>query len=109
MANPHTYRAALLCQAASDVYSPVSGEVTAVNEELAGNPGLVRSPVAINTPLRIGIGDDVALIELPRRATVSVSGSSIEIGRFGEAPVTSLDRSPVSFHHRPGTSPQSWR
>lgn len=31
-----------LVQAASDVYSPVSGEVIAINEELSGNPGLVR-------------------------------------------------------------------
>lgn len=28
---------------ASDVYAPVSGTVTAVNEALAGNPGLVNS------------------------------------------------------------------
>eukprot|EP00854_Cymbomonas_tetramitiformis_P009335 gene9335-11062_t len=30
-------------KAASDVYSPVSGEVVAVNEELADNPALVNS------------------------------------------------------------------
>lgn len=29
-------------KAASEVYSPVSGEVTEVNEELADNPGLVN-------------------------------------------------------------------
>lgn len=29
-------------QAASDVYSPVSGTVTAVNEDLSGDPELVR-------------------------------------------------------------------
>ncbi|MCR9222313.1 MAG: glycine cleavage system protein GcvH [Alphaproteobacteria bacterium] len=29
-------------KAASEVYSPVSGEVSAVNEELADNPGLVN-------------------------------------------------------------------
>jgi glycine cleavage system H protein len=28
---------------ASDVYSPVSGEVVEINQELAGNPGLVNS------------------------------------------------------------------
>jgi len=30
-------------KAASDVYSPVSGEVVEVNEELAGNPSLVNT------------------------------------------------------------------
>ena len=30
-------------KAASDVYAPVSGEVTDVNEQLAGEPGLVNS------------------------------------------------------------------
>ena len=34
----------LLCDA-SDVYTPISGTVTAVNEELADNPGLVNQYV----------------------------------------------------------------
>ena len=32
-------------KAASDVYSPVSGEVVDTNAELTSNPGLVRIPV----------------------------------------------------------------
>lgn len=32
-----------LVKAASEVYSPIDGEVVAVNEELAGNPALVNS------------------------------------------------------------------
>jgi len=30
------------CKTAADVYSPIPGEVVAVNEELAANPGLVN-------------------------------------------------------------------
>ena len=45
-------------KAASDVYAPVSGEVTAVNEQLASEPGLVNSdPMGGGWLFKIKLGD----------------------------------------------------
>ena len=39
-----------LLQAASDVYSPVSGEVLESNQALADEPGKVNTPILMPTP-----------------------------------------------------------
>jgi len=45
-------------KAASDVYAPVSGQVTAVNGELAGDPALVnRSPLGEGWLFKLRISD----------------------------------------------------
>lgn len=45
-------------KAASDVYAPVSGQVTAVNGELAGDPALVnRSPLGEGWLFKLKVAD----------------------------------------------------
>jgi glycine cleavage system H protein len=45
-------------KAASEIYAPVSGAVTAVNEELASNPGLINAdPEAAGWIYKISIAD----------------------------------------------------
>ncbi|MDZ4263473.1 MAG: glycine cleavage system protein GcvH [Pseudomonadota bacterium] len=52
-------------KAASDVYSPISGVVVAVNENLAENPGLVNGdPYSDGWIMRIKIADEGELEEL---------------------------------------------
>ncbi len=52
-------------KAASDVYSPISGVVVAVNETLAENPGLVNGdPYSDGWIMRIKIADQGELEEL---------------------------------------------
>ncbi|HAU4920148.1 glycine cleavage system protein H [Aeromonas hydrophila] len=52
-------------KAASDIYSPVSGEILAVNEELEGSPGLVNSdPYGAGWLFRIKLDDAGELANL---------------------------------------------
>jgi glycine cleavage system H protein len=52
-------------KAASDVYAPVSGEVIAVNDKLASEPGLVNSdPTGEGWLFRIKIADKAELAAL---------------------------------------------
>ena len=52
-------------KAASDIYAPVSGEITAVNEELAGNPALVNTdPYGKGWFFKIKIGNPSELDHL---------------------------------------------
>jgi glycine cleavage system H protein len=45
-------------KAASEIYAPVSGTVTAINEELTGNPGLINAdPEAGGWIYKIAIAD----------------------------------------------------
>ena len=56
-------------KAASEVYAPISGEVTAVNEELAEDPGLVNSsPEGDGWFFKIHIADPSELDSLLDRA-----------------------------------------
>jgi len=49
-------------KAASDIYAPVSGTVTAVNDELSGDPGLVnRDPTGTGWMFKISISDPAEL------------------------------------------------
>jgi glycine cleavage system H protein len=52
-------------KAASDIYSPVSGEVTEINTELESNPGLVNSePYGNGWLFKVRIEDGANLSEL---------------------------------------------
>lgn len=52
-------------KAASDVYSPISGVIIAVNEHLADNPSLVNSdPYADGWIMRVKLSDESELEEL---------------------------------------------
>jgi len=52
-------------KAASDVYAPLSGEVTATNEKLAGEPGLVNSdPMGDGWLFKIKVADHSELESL---------------------------------------------
>src|SRR5687768_12645894 len=61
-------------KAASEIYAPVAGTVTEVNEELSGNPGLINSDptatgwiykIAINNPSELDdLLDDAAYADL---------------------------------------------
>lgn len=52
-------------KAASDIYSPVSGEVTEINTELESNPGLVNSePYENGWLFKVRIEDGANLSEL---------------------------------------------
>ena len=52
-------------KAASDIYSPVSGEIIAVNEELEGSPELVNSdPYSAGWLFRIKLDDESELANL---------------------------------------------
>ena len=52
-------------KAASDVYSPISGVVVAVNENLTDNPGLVNGdPYSDGWIMRVKIADESELEEL---------------------------------------------
>lgn len=52
-------------KAVSDLYSPVSGEVVAVNEALAADPGLVNSdPYGAGWMLRLRVDDSGELDQL---------------------------------------------
>jgi glycine cleavage system H protein len=52
-------------KAASDVYAPVAGEVVAVNDKLANEPGLVNSdPIGEGWLFRIKIADKAELATL---------------------------------------------
>lgn len=54
-------------KAASEIYAPVSGEVIAVNEELADNPGIVNEdPYGEGWMIRVRLaGDPEDLLEAP--------------------------------------------
>lgn len=54
-------------KAASEIYSPVTGEVIAVNEELADNPGIVNEdPYGEGWMIRVRLaGDPEELLEAP--------------------------------------------
>ncbi len=54
-------------KAASEIYSPVTGEVIAVNEELADNPGLINEdPYGEGWMVRVRLaGDPEDLLEAP--------------------------------------------
>jgi glycine cleavage system H protein len=52
-------------KAASDIYSPVSGEVTEVNSELESNPALVNTaPYAEGWLFKVQLEEGVDLLEL---------------------------------------------
>jgi len=52
-------------KAASDVYSPVDGEVVAVNEQLADNPELInQDPYGEGWIMQVRLADDAELGEL---------------------------------------------
>lgn len=63
-------------KAASEIYAPVAGTVTEVNEELSGNPGLINTDptatgwiykIAINNPSEIDdLLDDAAYADLTK-------------------------------------------
>jgi len=44
-------------KAASELYSPVSGEVVAVNEELEDNPGLINEDAYANWIIKVEMSD----------------------------------------------------
>ena len=51
-------------KAASELYSPVSGTVEAVNEELDGNPQLINEDPYTNWIIKVKMSDDSELGEL---------------------------------------------
>jgi len=51
-------------KAASDLYSPVSGTVTAVNSALEDNPGLLNSDAYANWVLTVNLADKAELATL---------------------------------------------
>ncbi|UJW85260.1 glycine cleavage system protein GcvH [Devosia sp. SL43] len=63
-------------KAASEIYAPVAGTVTEVNEELSGNPGLINTDptatgwiykIAINNPSELDdLLDDAAYADLTK-------------------------------------------
>ncbi len=68
-------------KAASDIYSPIGGKVTEVNEALEADPGLVnRSPYEDGWlyRLRIEAGEQIELLQEPAqyRALIAASGDS---------------------------------
>lgn len=52
-------------KAASDIYSPVSGEITEVNNELTANPGLINTdPYAAGWIFKIKVSDPAEAVNL---------------------------------------------
>lgn len=51
-------------KAASDIYAPISGEVTAVNEELEDEPGLVNSDADRTWIVKMTVADEDELENL---------------------------------------------
>jgi glycine cleavage system H protein len=67
-------------KAASDIYSPISGTVTAVNEALTANPALLNTDPFVEGwifKIKIESGEDVAKLKTPAqyREQIGAAGS----------------------------------
>lgn len=65
-------------KAASDIYSPISGTVTAVNETLTSNPALLNTDPYVEGwifKIKIESGEDVAQLKTPAQYTEQISAA----------------------------------
>jgi glycine cleavage system H protein len=66
-------------KAASDIYSPVSGTVTAVNEGLTANPSLLNTDPYVEGwifKLKIEAGEEVGALKTPAQYLEQIGASS---------------------------------
>jgi len=66
-------------KAASDIYSPISGTVTAVNEGLTANPALLNTDPYVEGwifKLKIEAGEEVSALKTPAQYLEQISASS---------------------------------